>query len=233
VHYVLYTSNIFVIGGGKGVSSNPEQEQDQFSGLDINPEFIEENKNMITNPGKLKQKSKPYSKSEMAKRRKEVYRLHFENGLPAAAIADHMKVSKKIINNDILLLYRDLQNDSAKIDFSDFYDKQMLRIELQRTRLLSYLEKEQDLERKLSIERQLADIDFRLLSMATKVEYSNVSFWNEVSKKYNQIADEKKDGHRVTTLLELVKISTKGRRILDEILKERIPWENDRTSSRR
>lgn len=176
------------------MSSSPEQEQDQFSGLDINPEFIEENKKVIMNSGRLKQKSRPRNKSEMAKRRKEVYRLHFENGLPAAAIADHMKVPKKIINNDILLLYRDLQNDSAKIEFSDFYDKQILRIELQRTRLMSYLEKEQDLERKLVIERQLADIDFRLLSMAAKVEYSLVSFWNEVSKKYNQIAMKRKKG---------------------------------------
>jgi hypothetical protein len=227
VRSVLYTSNTFGTGGGKGVSGSPEQEQ--FSGLDINPEFIEENKKMITNPGKLKQKSKPYSKSEMAKRRKEVYRLHFENGIPAAAIADHMKVPRNTINNDILLIYRDLQKDSARIDFNDMYDKQMLRLELQRSRLMSYLEKEQDLERKLSIERQLTDIDVKLLSLAAKVEYSAVSFWNEVSKKYNQIADEKKDGHRVTTLLELVKISTKGRRILDEILKERIPWENERT----
>jgi predicted DNA-binding protein YlxM (UPF0122 family) len=210
------------------MSNSPEQELDPFGDLDINPEFIEENKKMITN-SKMKQKSKPHSKSENTKRRKEVFRLYFENGLPAAAIAEHMKVPRNTINNDILVLYRGLQNDSAKIDFYDFYGKQMLRMEMQRARLMSYLEKEQDLERKLGVERQLADIDLKLLSMAAKVEYSSVSFWNEVSKKYNEIADEKKDGHRVTTLLELVKISTKGRRILDEILKERIPWENDRT----
>lgn len=209
------------------MSGNPEQEIS--GGLDINPEFIEENKK-ITNLGKPKQKQRLRNKSEIAKRRKEIYRLHFENGLPASAIADHMRVPRNTINNDILVLYRDLQKDSAKIDFNNLYDKQMLRLELQRTRLMSYLEKEQDLERKLGIERQLADIDVKLLSLAAKVEYSAVSFWNEVSKKYNQIADEKKDGHRVTTLLELVKISTKGRRILDEALKERIPWENDRAT---
>jgi len=149
-----------------------------------------------------------------------------------AAIADLMKVSRNTINDDIQVLYRELQNDSAKIDFNNFYEKQILRLELQRARLISYLEKEQDLERKLVIERQLADIDFKLLGMAAKVEYSSVSFWNEVSKRYNSIAEEKKDGHRVTTLLELVKISSKGRRILDEILKERIPWEKDRKQTK-
>ncbi|MGI0048744.1 MAG: hypothetical protein ACREAW_04315, partial [Nitrososphaera sp.] len=67
------------------------------SGFDIDPEFI--NESSKTNLVKPRKKFAPYTKAERLKRRKEVYRLHFELGVPAIRIADMMNVDKNTINN--------------------------------------------------------------------------------------------------------------------------------------
>ncbi len=206
------------------MEGSPEQEQDYFGGLDINPEFIEENKKMITNLGKLRQKSKPHNKSEIAKRRKEVYRLHFESGLPVAAIADQMKVDKNTIRNDIFVLYREIGKDREGINFEDNYAKQVDRLEAQRARLLSYLKKAGEIDQQLAIERMVADIDLKLLASATRMEYNRTAFWDAVRKTINKwAAEEKIDDLRVTQLFELVRISEKTRKNIDKITRE--TWE--------
>src|SRR2546422_11258808 len=98
--------------------------------LNVSPEFIEENKTInLVKPSK---KFSPFTRAERAKRRKEVYRLHFEKGLPALRIAEMMQVDKNTIYDDIRLLYRELSKENDGIEFSDFYNKQNTRLELQR-----------------------------------------------------------------------------------------------------
>jgi hypothetical protein len=63
---------------------------------EINQEFIEENKkinlNLVRHEQNHKQKFAPFTKSQRRKRRMEVYKLHFEHGVPATRIAELMKV---------------------------------------------------------------------------------------------------------------------------------------------
>lgn len=80
--------------------------EESSAGFDVSPDFIEENKKI--NLVRPRKKFAPYTKAERLKRRKEVYRLHFELGIPAIRIADMMNVDKNTVNNDIQLLYREL-----------------------------------------------------------------------------------------------------------------------------
>jgi hypothetical protein len=79
---------------------NQERPPDQY----VSREFIEENRRL--NLVKPRKKFVPYTKVERVRRRKEVYRLHFELGIHAVKIAEMMKVDKNTVNNDIQLLYR-------------------------------------------------------------------------------------------------------------------------------
>ena len=181
---------------------------------EVNPEFIAENQTVKL--FKTSQKSGgPYTKAERAKRRKEVSRLHLEVGLPATAIAEAMKINRNTINDDLRLLYRDIANEAP--EYTEYFHKQMARLELQRSRVLDYLPHTESIEDKLAIERLVAEIDFRMLGTATKVEYSNVSFWNNVKKTYNLVAEKKGLNYRIASFFELLEISTLARKDLDEL----------------
>ena len=66
-------------------------------------------------------------------------RLHFELCLPAIKIADMLGVSRHTINADIQWLYEKMVADIEGKDFNGFFGKQLVRLETQRTRLMSYL----------------------------------------------------------------------------------------------
>jgi len=109
--------------------------------FEINKEFIEENKkinpNLVRHGQNRKRKFAPFTKAQRRKRRMEVYKLHFEHGIPATRIAELMKVDRNTINNDLKILYREALNDYSPHDMSldDILQKQLLRLESQRDRL--------------------------------------------------------------------------------------------------
>ena len=90
--------------------------------FEINQEFIEENKkmnlNLVRHGQNCKQKFAPFTKSQRRKRRMEVYKLHFEHGVPATRIAELMKVDRNTINNDLKILYHEALNDYNPEDMS-------------------------------------------------------------------------------------------------------------------
>lgn len=187
---------------------------DSAEGIDVNPEFIEENKAIKL--VKTSQKSGgPYTKAERAKRRKEVFRLHFEIGYSASEIADMMKINRNTINDDLRLLYKEVADEAP--EYFQYFYKQMARLESQRSRVLGYLVRTDNLEHKLAIERLAAEIDFRMLSAATKIEFSSMAFWDRVQQTYNDVAKKKGLDYRVSSLFELMKISTLARKELDEM----------------
>src|SRR5437867_5088822 len=96
----------------------------------VNQEFIEENKNinLVRHGQNHKGKFAPFTKSQRRKRRMEVYRLHFENGIPAMRIAQMMKVDRNTINNDLKILYNKALNDynPDKLTLDDILQKQLV-----------------------------------------------------------------------------------------------------------
>lgn len=166
-----------------------------------------------------RQKFAPFTKSERKKRRIEVYKLHFENGMPATRIAQLMNVDRNTINNDLKFLYRQTMNDYNLDDMSleDILEKQLVRLETQRDRLGMYLSEAKDIPNKVTIERLIADIDFRILAATDKIIHNTGQFWDQILKAANKIAVRNNLNLRYTTLFELQKISIDSRKSLDEI----------------
>jgi predicted DNA-binding protein YlxM (UPF0122 family) len=196
------------------MSDEQNAEQGPASVTEVTPEFIEENKRIQL--GKTRQKSGgPYTKAERAKRRNEVYRLHFDLGFSATEIAEAMKVNRNTISDDLRLLYREVAAEAP--DYELYLYRQMARLESQRKRVLSYLLHTESVDARLAVERLVADIDFRMLNVATKVEYSAAEFWNKVMDTYNQVAERKGLDYRVASLFQLMKVSISARKDLDSI----------------
>ena len=125
-------------------NSIPSRNYEPFD-FEINQEFIEENKkiylNLVRHWQNHKQKFAPFTKSQRRKKRMEVYKLHFEHGVPTTRIAELMKVDRNTINNDLKILYREALNDYNPDDMSldNILQKQLLRLETQPDRLGLYL----------------------------------------------------------------------------------------------
>ncbi|HEY7227448.1 MAG TPA: hypothetical protein VH481_04920 [Nitrososphaeraceae archaeon] len=117
-----------------------------------------------TNLVKPRQKFAPFTRIQRKERRDEVYRLHFDNGIPATRIAELMKVDRNTINNDLKILYNKAIKDyTSDRSFDDIIEKQLVRLETQRDRLLLDLCESKDVNSKVTIERLIADIDFKLI----------------------------------------------------------------------
>jgi Mn-dependent DtxR family transcriptional regulator len=152
----------------------------------------------------------------------EVYKLHFDHGVPATRIAEMMKVDRNTIKNDLKILYREALKDYDPDDMSldDILQKQLLRLETQRDRLGLYLSDAKDINSKIAIERLMADIDFKLIGAIEKVYHKEGRFWDEIIKKINKIAENKKWDVRYTSLFELHKISTDSRKSLNKLMED-------------
>ena len=95
-----------------------------------------------------------------------------------------------------------------------------MRLETQRDRLGLYLSDAKDINNKIAIERLIADIDFKLIGAIEKVNHNSGRFWDEIIKKINKIAENKKWDVRYTSLFELHKISVDSRKSLNKLKEE-------------
>jgi DNA-binding CsgD family transcriptional regulator len=181
------------------------------------------NTNLVKPRQNSKQKKKfaPFTRAQRKDRREEVYKLHFEHGMPATRIAELMKVDKNTINNDLKILYRKTMRDyylDSTLD--DIIYKQLLRLETQRDRLGLYLSDAKEINNKMTIERLLSDIDFKVLGIIDKIRQNTEEHYNEVMKHINNIAEEEGLKMRFTTLFQLRKISIDTRQDLDKLVEK-------------
>lgn len=193
--------------------------------FDITSDFIEEQRKAadkiqgtnIVKPSKFS----PYTRAEREERRKEVARLHFEKGMPGIRIAEAMKVDKNTIYSDLRAIYRELARPGNST--AEAYDRFYVRLEMQRARLEDYLSKENDIQTKLMIERQLADIESKLLRAEERIYDNANKIRSAVADQINKYCEENKLDYRVLNLQELLKISSGGWKSFMTVLrKERI-----------
>jgi hypothetical protein len=199
---------------------NPSHNYEPFD-FTVNQEFIQENKKINLNLVRPRHKFAPFTRAQRRKRRMEVYRLHFENGMPVLKIAEFMKVDRNTINNDLKILYnKALQDYNPDMSLDDILQKQLVRLEAQRDRLGLYLCDAKDLNSKITIERLIADIDFRLIGVIERVNQNVVRYWDDVIKHVNKIAESEKLKTRYTNPFEINKISRDSRQRLDKLKEE-------------
>jgi len=205
----------------------PNHNREPFD-FEISQDFIEENKkiNLVRPRQNPRQKFAPFTKSQRRKRRMEVYRLHFEKGIPAIRIAHLMKVDRNTVNNDLRILYsKALTEYNPNMSLDDILQKQLVRLETQRDRLGLYLSDAKDVNSKIAIERLIADIDFKLIGVIERLGHNVVRYWDEIIKQINKIAENENLNARYTSLFELRRISIESgeslNKLREEILKEK------------
>ena len=160
----------------------------------------------------------PFTRADRRERRNEVYKLHFEHGMPATRIAILMKVDRNTINNDLKILYNKAVRDyNSDLTFDEVIEKQLLRLETQRDRLCLYLCDTNDINSKITIERMITDIDFKVIGVIDKMNQNIVQHWNAVMEQVNKIAEKENLKVRFTSLFELYRISIDTREDLDKL----------------
>jgi hypothetical protein len=80
-----------------------------------------------------------------------------------------------------------------------------------------YLSDAKDVTNKVTIERLIADIDFRVLTAVEKINHDTLQFYDEIIKAVNNIAENKKLDVRFTSLFELREISIDSRISLNKL----------------
>ena len=111
----------------------------------------------------------PYTKQEQEIRKEQVFELHFEQGISAVQIAKILGVNRNTITKDIQILYSELREDKPEYG-KNWLDKQLFRLESQRTRLQQILQKEIALKDTLQIEKSITYIDLSIAGIIVRIE---------------------------------------------------------------
>jgi hypothetical protein len=137
---------------------------------------------------------------------------------PATRIAQLMKVDRNTINNDLNILYKKAIKDyNSDMTFDDIIEKQLLRLETQRDRLLLDLCDAKDINSKITIERLIADIDFKVIGLMERLNQNLAQHWDTIVEHVNKIAEKENLKIRYTNLYELYRISIDTRQDLDKL----------------
>ena len=189
--------------------------------LEVSEEFIDENKKKLDQTRPKSRKSGRHSKQERQKRRDEVYRLHFEHGYSARKIADFVKINRHTIDSDIQYLYSTLQRDDNRIGTVDLINKQLVRFEYQRNRLMQSFEITNSVQENNQIERLIFDIDSKLANTHLKILDSKLKTWDEAVDYINKWMKKNQKDTRYLLYGDLLTTSENKRKRINKILKEK------------
>ena len=109
-----------------------------------------------------------YTIKEQEERRIQVYHLHFEENRTAVKIAELLGVNRNTINDDIRYWHSQLSHEFNAQNITAKMTKQIQRIEMQRDRLLEYLDTASS-DEKYRIEKFISEIDNKLMHHYSKM----------------------------------------------------------------
>jgi len=162
-------------------------------------------------------KGGPYPKQQQEKRRDEVFKLHFEYGYSALQISEMLKINRNTINSDVSFLYSKLDDEMDEKSHGDWINKQLTRLESQRTRLRKELDKDITLQETLQIEKVILDLDSKISSLIIKIYSSSQEKFNSVVAILNDWMEEQGHPDRYLSQGSLYSIPEKSR---DKIQRE-------------
>lgn len=184
--------------------------------LNVSPEFIAEGIKNSYRP----HKNGPYTKDEKIKRQSEVYKLHFEYGYSARKISELMRVNRNTINSDIQYWYSKVGKEFETMSVDDLIMKIVGRLEIQRTRLREMLDKTEDFQQKITIEKMLFDIESKMAQINLKVlNFSSIFIDGAVSYINKWMTD---NGHQnqVVSRNNMIKVSKNAAERINKIIAE-------------
>ena len=166
-------------------------------------------------------KGGPYTKQEQEKRRDEVFKLHFEYGYSATQISEMLKINRNTINSDVSFLYSELHNEMDTKSDNDWLNKQLLRLESQRTRLRKELDKDITLQETLQVEKLILDLDSRISSLVIKIITSKQMRMDLVIAYLNNWMKEEGHKDRYLSSDSLYRIPEKSKEKIFKLLNEK------------
>ena len=121
-----------------------------------------------------KKKGGPHTKKDQEKRRNKVYALHFEKGYPAVKIAQMLGVNRNTINEDIRYWGKQIAGQFGKENLGETLCRQIERMDIQRKRLIDELDRQENISKRIQLEKLLFDIDCRVTGFISKVMGDNL-----------------------------------------------------------
>ena len=185
---------------------------------EISHEFMKENQQICQFMPKSHRKG-PYSKQQLEKRRNEVYQYHFEYGYSARKIAELIKINRNTINGDIKHWYskvtksNDIQPESAIFTILE-------RLDIQRTRIREYLDQTTNISDKITIERMITDIDYKIVQINEKLYFSSTKLVSYVVESLNNHFKQKNETTRYLGFHDKIAVSTNAKNKIDKIISE-------------
>jgi len=193
-------------------------EENFNSSINVSAEFIQENQKL--NSSKILKKGGPYTKIDREKRRREVYKLHFEYGYPAIKIAEIMNVNRNTVNGDIDYWYSQVANKHWSLDPINHITKHIESLEIQRTRLREEIDKTKNSQERISIEHLILDIDSKLLQTQFKLYESTSKIYGLATEWLNNWMKKHNNDERFITWFDVISRSEKAYNKVKKILKE-------------
>jgi len=204
----------------KKTRNNSAKNGMHMSEIEVSNDFLEENKKNLTQFSPRPKKPGPYSTKEKESRRNEVYRLHFEYGYSARKIAELMKINRNTVNGDINYWYSKIIINSDLLNPEVAVIVALQRFEIQRSRLREQLDKAENFQEKLALERLMFDIDSKISYTNNKLSESTKKIWDWSMKNLNDWLKANKKTDRYLTLFDTIAVSAKAKEKLDKIIAE-------------
>ena len=160
-----------------------------------------------------------YTKHEIQKRRNEVYRYHFEYGYSARKIAEIIKINRNTINGDIKHWYskitkaNDIQPESAIYMIIE-------RLDIQRTRIREYLDSATNISEKITIEKMITDIDYKIAQINEKLYFSATKIIGYMTESINNHLKSTNDKTRYLGVHDKITVSSDAKKKINKIISE-------------
>jgi len=187
------------------------------SEFEISSEFIESGKSLQTKP---KKKGGPYSKAEIIKRRKEVYKLYFEYDYSARQIAEMLNVNRNTINEDVRSWYKQIIINSNTYDPEPIILINIQRFKIQRLRLRENLDTAKNFQERNTIEKMIFQIDSKIIQIQIKLAETKRRMDDVKIDFLNQWCKENGKDNRFMTQGDKLSLSEKTFGKLIEMVRE-------------
>jgi predicted DNA-binding protein YlxM (UPF0122 family) len=114
----------------------------------------------------------PYTKPEQEKRRSKVYELYFEQGYSARKIAKELGANRNTVDSDIRVLLSQGISHMGKDKVAGLLLEEIQRFEMQRKRILDFLDPK-DFKKSMTAEKILLALEDKLASFVSKLAKSS------------------------------------------------------------
>ena len=103
-----------------------------------------------------------------------MYSLYYEKGYSALKIAETIDVNRNTINEDIKYWNKQIAAEFGKENLGETLCRQIERLDIQRRRILDELEKQDEISKKIQLEKLLFGIDYKIAGIISKVLGANL-----------------------------------------------------------